>query len=82
MSAEELYPVYDEEGIETPYVIDELTEPYFKAYVLIDGEPHQIARIKKWNNNVAPYEDLDTGMMYDSIDYLCGKVTDYEYEQY
>lgn len=81
MDLEELgvVAVFDDEDMETPYYIDDTDDAYFNAYVIEDGELEQIARIRYYNNHMAPYENLDTGVLYDSVAYLCDVATDYAY---
>lgn len=70
-----LYNVIDDEGCPTNYYIDSNTEPYFNAYELVDDQIKRIARIRKWHNNIAPFENLNNGVMYDSIEWLCYNAT-------
>lgn len=75
-----LINIYDYEcESETPYYIDSDRDKYFSAYVYESGEPVCIARICKWNNHVTPYENLDNGVLYDSIPYLCDVATGFRY---
>lgn len=60
-------PIYDEEGYEMEYFIDWDDDLYGHIYNL-DGEP--IIWVRRWNNHMAPFENLGTGIMYDSLEWL------------
>lgn len=69
----QIYPVYDEDGYETEFFIDSNTNDYFNAYTIGSDGIELVARIRNWHNNVAPFENLDTGILYESVEHLCYK---------
>lgn len=87
-----LIPVFDEldengESYTTPYFIDsKLINNHDIAKVY--GEDGAYITDVMYTNNIlgifpnCPYEDLNTGLVYDSLSYLCDKATDYRYYNY
>ncbi len=71
----ELEIVRDEFGDETPYMIERSeTDPsYIIAYIDDENGLEQIARVRKHRNTWAPWCNLDNGVSYDSLSYLCEK---------
>lgn len=66
-----MYRVYDEYDQPSEFVISNDRAKYFEAYRETEDGLEHVARIRHYNNHMCPFENLDNGIMYDSVHYLC-----------
>ena len=68
---EDMDVIYDDEGYETEYLIQWDDDNRIYGTIYLHDSP--LVKIRRWHNNVAPYECLDNGTLYDDLVYLATK---------